>query len=42
MSATELLRDYWYIMPFAVLLDALILGGMSYGAWRGMRKWLRR
>lgn len=42
MTPTELLRDYWYLMPVAVLLDALVLGGMAYGIWRGLRRYVTR
>lgn len=41
-SAAELLHSYWVLMPVAIVLDALILGGMSYGIWRAIRRWLRR
>ncbi len=40
MSATDLLKEYWFFMPVAVLFDALILGGMSYGLWRSLRRWV--
>jgi hypothetical protein len=42
VSAADLLRDYWIVMPVAIVLDALILGGMSYGIWRAIKKWVRR
>jgi hypothetical protein len=39
VSATELLQDYWWLMPIAIVADALILGGMTYGVWKGIRRW---
>lgn len=42
MSAADLLQDYWYLMPVAIALDAFILGGISYGIFAGIRKWLGR
>lgn len=42
MSAADLLQDYWYLMPFAIALDALIWLLAGYGVWRGLRRWVRR
>jgi hypothetical protein len=42
VSATDLLQDYWYLMPFAIALDALIWLLAGYGVWRALRHYVTR
>ncbi|HVE35390.1 MAG TPA: hypothetical protein VNC18_17625 [Gemmatimonadaceae bacterium] len=42
MSAADLLHDYLFLMPAAVLLDALILLALGMGVGRYVRRWWRR
>ena len=41
-GAADLLHVYWYLMPVAIVLDALIWLLAGYGLWRGIRRYVTR